>query len=340
MATMNGGAPPTLETVAAHAGVSRATVSRVINHSPKVSVEVREAVEAAIGELGYVPNRAARTLVTRRTDSLAMIVPEPDAFFFADPYLTTMVTEVNRSLDATELQLVLVMQGDGNDTPENGRMRRYVTSGHVDGVILVSVHEANPLPGILIGAGIPAVHGGRPTSSRLILPYVDVDNVLGARQATEHLLALDRRRVASIAGPADMTAGQDRLEGYRGALAAAGLAPNVRQGDFTEASGYRAARALLEADPGLDALFAASDLMARGALRALREAGRRVPDDVAVVGFDDLGVAEACDPPLTSVRQPIAQVARELVRMLRDLIDGRPVESVTLPTSLTRRASA
>jgi DNA-binding LacI/PurR family transcriptional regulator len=340
MATMNGGAPPTLETVAAHAGVSRATVSRVINHSPKVSVEVRAVVEAAIVELGYVPNRAARTLVTRRTDSLAMIIPEPDAFFFADPYLTTMVTEVNRALDATELQLVLVMQGAGNDTPEHGRMRRYVTSGHVDGVILVSVHEANPLPGILVGSGIPVVHGGRPTARQLIVPYVDVDNVLGARQATEHLLALGRRRIATIAGPADMTAGQDRLSGYRAAVEAAGAVSVVGRGDFTESSGYDAARALLDADPKLDAVFAASDLMARGALRALREGGRRVPDDVAIIGFDDLGVAEACDPPLTSVRQPIAQVARELVRLLRDLIDGARVDSVTLPTTLTRRASA
>jgi DNA-binding LacI/PurR family transcriptional regulator len=342
------GAAPTLETVAAYAGVSRATVSRVINHSPKVSPEVREAVEAAIGELGYVPNRAARTLVTRRTDSLAMIIPEPDAFFFADPYLTTLVTEVNRALDETELQLVLVMQGQGNGTA-HGRMERYVTSGHVDGVILVSVHEANPLPGILAAAGVPVVHGGRPAAAdgagpagrgARALPYVDVDNVFGARQAAEHLLALGRRRIATIAGPADMTAGQDRLAGYRAALEDAGREPLVRHGDFTEQSGYLAARALLEADPALDAVFAASDLMACGALRALRDAGRRAPGDVAVVGFDDLGVAEAADPPLTSVRQPIKRVARELVRLLLARLDGQDVESMTLPTTLTRRASA
>jgi len=342
---MTAGAAPTLETVAAYAGVSRATVSRVINHSPKVSPEVREAVEAAIDELGYVPNRAARTLVTRRTDSLAMIIPEPDAFFFADPYLTTLVTEVNRALDDTELQLVLVMQGQGNNTPAHGRMERYVTSGHVDGVILVSVHEANPLPGILAGAGVPVVHGGRPALSGTgrggeKLPYVDVDNVFGARQAAEHLLGLGRQRIATIAGPADMSAGQDRLEGYTAALGDAGRDPLLERGDFTEASGYAAARALLAADPGLDAVFAASDLMARGALRALREAGRRVPDDVAVVGFDDLGVAEAGDPPLTSVRQPIKLVARELVRLLLARLDGESVESMMLPTTLTRRASA
>jgi DNA-binding LacI/PurR family transcriptional regulator len=340
MATTTGGAAPTLETVAAYAGVSRATVSRVINHSPKVSPEVREAVEAAIDELGYVPNRAARTLVTRRTDSLAMIIPETDAFFFADPYLTAMVTEVNRALDPTELQLVLVMQGESGTTPTRGRMERYVTSGHVDGVILVSVHEANPLPGILVGAGVPVVHGGRPAAAHVQVPYVDVDNVFGARQATEHLLASGRRRVATIAGPLDMTAGQDRLAGYRDAVAAAGVEPLAVHGDFTERSGFEAARRLLERDPAIDAVFGASDLMARGALRALREAGRRVPHDVAVVGFDDLGVAEAADPPLSSVRQPIERVARDLVRLLLARIDGGQVESLTLPTTLTLRDSA
>lgn len=339
MGTMAGGPAPTLETVAAHAGVSRATVSRVINHSPKVSPEVREAVEAAIDELGYVPNRAARTLVTRRTDSLAMIIPEPDAFFFADPYLTTLVTEVNRALDPTELQLVLVMQGQGGAGPARGRMDRYVTSGHVDGVILVSVHEANPLPAILLGAGIPVVHGGRPAAS-VPIPYVDVDNVYGARQATEHLLSLGRRRIATIAGPLDMTAGQDRLSGYWKTLIAAGVEPRAAHGDFTERSGYEAARSLLAADPELDAVFGASDLMARGALRALREAGRRVPDDVAVVGFDDLGVAETTDPPLSSVHQPIGQVARDLVRLLLARVEGAAVESLTLTTTLTLRASA
>jgi DNA-binding LacI/PurR family transcriptional regulator len=336
---MTGGPAPTLETVAAYAGVSRATVSRVINHSPKVSPEVREAVEAAIEELGYVPNRAARTLVTRRTDSLAMIIPEPDAFFFADPYLTTMVTEVNRALDETELQLVLVMQGQGGARPARGRMERYVTSGHVDGVILVSVHEANPLPRILLGAGVPVVHGGRPAAP-VPIPFVDVDNVYGARQATEHLLSLGRRRIATIAGPLDMTAGQDRLSGYWKALDAAGVEPHAVHGDFTERSGYEAARALLDADPRLDAVFGASDLMARGALRALREAGRRVPEDVAVIGFDDLGVAAATDPPLSSVHQPIGQVARDLVRLLLARVDGTAVESLTLPTTLTLRVSA
>jgi DNA-binding LacI/PurR family transcriptional regulator len=331
---------PTLETVAAHAGVSRATVSRVINRSPKVSTAVRSRVEESIAELGYVPNHAARTLVTRRTDSIAMIIPEPDTFFFADPYLTTLVTEVNRALDTSGIQLVLVMQGRSRGTPARGRIEHYVTSGHVDGVILVSLHEANPLPSILADAGIPCVHGGRPPHPDPRLPYVDADNVLGTRQAVEHLVRIGRRRIATIAGPADMTAGQDRLAGYRGVLSGAGLPEHVARGDFTESSGESAMRELLAAEPDLDAVFAASDLMARGALGVLRAAGRRVPDDVALIGFDDLGIAEICDPPLTSVRQPIEQVADALVEILLTRIGGAEADPLILACPLTLRASA
>jgi DNA-binding LacI/PurR family transcriptional regulator len=332
----------TLETVAEQAGVSRATVSRVINRSPKVSSEVRERVQEAIRELGYVPNRAARALVTRRTDSIALIIPEPDVFFFADPYLTRLATEINRALEASEIQLVLVMQGPVAGRAHE-RMEDYVTSGHVDGVILVSVHEANPLPKALLSAGVPLVYGGRPSLPGLAVTCVDVDNVFGARQATEHLLAGGRRRIATISGPVDMTAGQDRLAGYRDAVAAAGLPPLIAHGTFTERSGFEAMNTLLAREPQLDAVFAASDLMARGALAALAQAGRRVPQDVAMVGFDDLGVAQDCDPALTSVRQPIEEVADGLVRLLMAQIGGQEagsVESLNLSTTLSVRESS
>ena len=333
----------TLETVAEQAGVSRATVSRVINRSPKVSPEARERVQEAIRELGYVPNRAARTLVTRRTDSIALIIPEPDVFFFADPYLTRLATEINRALDGSEIQLVLLMQGRAPAGRAHERMEDYVTSGHVDGVILVSVHEANPLPKALISAGVPMVYGGRPGQSELSVASVDVDNVFGARQATEHLLAGGRRRIATITGPGDMTAGQDRLDGYLAAMADAGLPPLVAHGDFTEHSGAEAMDRLLADEPELDAVFAASDLMARGALAALARAGRHVPDEVAMVGFDDLGVAQSCDPALTSVRQPIDEVAAGLVQLLVARIGGEDagaVGSLALQTTLTIRASS
>ncbi|HEV2637030.1 MAG TPA: LacI family DNA-binding transcriptional regulator [Actinocrinis sp.] len=333
----------TLETVAEHAGVSRATVSRVINRSPKVSPEARERVQAAIRELGFVPNRAARTLVTRRTDSIALIIPEPDVFFFADPYLTRLASEINHALDGSEIQLVLLMQSRTTSGGTYERMEDYCTSGHVDGVILASVHDDNPLPRALINAGIPVVYDGRPAQAGLAIASVDVDNVLGARQAAEHLVAGGRRLIGTITGPTDMTAGLDRLAGYHQALEAAGLAPLVANGSFTEQSGTDAMLELLEREPELDAVFAASDLMARGALTALAKAGRRVPQDVALVGFDDLGVAQSCEPGLSSVRQPIAEVAAGLVRLLTARIGGQDAESVgslTLATTLTVRESS
>ncbi|WP_268822315.1 LacI family DNA-binding transcriptional regulator [Yinghuangia soli] len=324
-----------METVAAVAGVSRATVSRVINNSPKVSPQVREAVEAAIAATGYVPNRAARTLVTRRTDSVALVIQEPEAHLFGDPYLTGIVRSVSEELSGTDTQLVLMMVKTDADQQ---RLERYLRGGHVDGALLVSLHGDAQLPGRLVGAGIPVVVGGRPLGPTAGLVYVDADNVGGARLATRYLHDLGRSRVATIAGPADMCAGVDRLAGYLDAVEGE---PVVVHGDFTRASGTAAMRELLERAPGLDAVFAASDLMAAAALAVLRESGRRVPDDVAVVGFDDVDAALWSDPPLTTVHQPVHEQGRRMTRLLLDAaIPGRPAEPEILPTRLVVRASA
>jgi DNA-binding LacI/PurR family transcriptional regulator len=190
-------------------------------------------------------------------------------------------------------------------------VERYVSGRHVDGVILLSTHGADPLPAALARAQVPVVSHGRPAGTAR-LPYGDCDNLGGARTAVRHLLERGRRRIATIAGPPDMTAGQDRLTGYREELAGSDRRSLVAMGDFTRESGAAATRRLLADDPGLDAVFAASDLMALGALHALRAAGRRVPDDVAVVGFDDIDAARFADPPLTTVHQPIAEVAQAM----------------------------
>lgn len=329
---------PTLETVAAEAGVSRATVSRVINGSPKVSAQVKEAVEVAITRLGYVPNRAARTLVTRHTDSIALVMREPAAFGLADPYLSSMVIAASQVLSASGLQLVLMMAQAG---PDHGKLADYARSGHVDGVILMSMHGGDPLPGVLLRAGVPTVVGGRLPGPLSGMSYVDVDNVDGARQAVRHLLGSGRRRIATIGGPLDMTAAADRLAGFREMLGEAGVAADlVEHGDFTRASGEAATHRLLERDPGLDAVFAANDLMAIGALGALRATGRRSPDDVAVVGFDDIELAAHTDPPLTTVHQPVPLQARTIVEMLRaQMATGEVGEPVVLPTELVVRAS-
>ena len=326
---------PTLEAVAERAGVSRATVSRVVNGAANVKPGLRTAVMQAVEELGYIPNSAARSLVTRRTDSIALVVSEPPSRVFSDdPFFSAVIRAVSQQLEAADRQVILMLV---SSAAGHARVERYVAGGHVDGVILLSMHGADPLPASLGRSRVPIVSHGRPASS-LPVPYCDCDNHGGARAAVEHLIAQGRRRIATIAGPPDMTAAQDRLAGYRTAVAAAGRPPIVAMADFTRESGTTAMRRLLADDPSIDAVFAASDLMAIGALGALRAAGRGVPGDVAVAGFDDIGLASFSEPSLTTVRQPVADVAACIVQML--LGDEPPAAPVILPTELVIRESA
>jgi len=335
---------PTLEAVAARAGVSRATVSRVVNGSDAVREPLAERVRQAVEELGYVPNQAARSLVTKRHDAVAVIVAEPETRVFADPFFARQLRGISKELTAHDNQLVLLLTEDRDD---HARVGRYLAGGHVDGALVISLHIDDPLPELIQSAGVPAVFGGRPdfTGGRDGVVYVDCDNRGGARDAVRHLIGLGRGRIAHITGALDQTSAVDRVDGYRDAVADAD--PElVVEGDFTSASGERAMRELLDRRPGLDAVFAGNDLMAAGALRVLRERGRRVPDDVAVVGFDDmLPIAEQTEPPLTTVRQGIEEMGRPMARMLLRRLDGTDAEDqapggLVLPTTLIRRASA
>lgn len=331
---------PTLEAVAARAGVGRGTVSRVVNGSPKVSEAAREAVLLAIDELGYVPNRAARALVTSRTDSIALVVSESEERLFAEPFFARIVRGITDELADSGMQLLLTF---ARTTQERVRLAQYLNGQHVDGVLLISLHGADPLPVTLEAAGMPTVVGGLPVGLQPA-SYVDIDNRGGARQAVDHLLTAGRRSIAIIAGPLDMTAGVNRLEGYRDALRAAGRPVDpglVGYGDFSEESGAAAMRELLLARPGLDAVFAASDPMALGAMRVLKDGGRRIPDDVAVVGFDDSPVGPHTDPPLSTVHQPVEQMGRQMTRLLLARIRGEAVDSleIVLPTRLVVRGS-
>jgi len=310
----------------------------VINGSPLVSARIRESVEQAIAKLGYVPNRAARSLVMRRTDSIALVIREPDATVLADPYLANIVLATSQALAGTGIQLILM---NAQNDAEHARLSDYVRGGHFDGVLLASMHGNDPLPGILVHSAVPTVVGGRPASRVGGLTYVDVDNVGGAQLATERLVGAGRRRVATIAGPPDMTAAADRLAGYRQALPGSAGDGLVAHGRFTLASGEQAMASLLQRDPELDAVFVANDLMAVGALRALRAAGRRVPEDVAVIGFDDIELAAHTEPPLTTVHQPVAEQARTMTELLLTQIGGAPAcAPVVLPTHLVERATA
>jgi DNA-binding LacI/PurR family transcriptional regulator len=313
----------------------------VINGSPKVSARSRAAVEQAIAELGYVPNRAARSLVTRRTDSVALVVPEAETRLFSEPYFSGIIRGVSAGLAETQMQLLLVLV---RDEKEYERLATYLSAQRVDGVLMMAVHRDDSLPDRLRELGVPTVLAGRRTD-REPLTHVRADSHGGARIAVEHLLAGGRRTIGTITGPLDMDAAEARLGGYHEALRNAGIALDealIAGGDFTEDGGRSAMRELLQRRPGLDAVFAASDVMASGAVLELRAAGRRVPEDVALIGFDDSIVAPHTDPPLTSVRQPIEEMGRTMAGLLLEEIaqPGAAPRAVVLPTELVVRESA
>ncbi|WP_030266930.1 LacI family DNA-binding transcriptional regulator [Streptomyces violens] len=342
-----GGSRPTLEAVAALAGVSRATVSRVVNGGTGVRTEIRERVQQAVTELGYIPNIAARSLVTRRTGAVAVVIAEPETRVFSDPFFAQQLRGIGRELGAADTQLLLMMVESDRD---HARIGRYLSGGHVDGALMFSLHRADPLPAMAAASGLPTVFGGRPDWSDESHAgehplYVDTDNRDGARQAVRHLLARGRRRIAVITGPLDQTSAQDRLDGYREALAPSSADPLlIADGSFTAEGGERAMAALLDAVPDLDAVFACSDLMATGALRTLRARGRRVPEDVAVVGYDDLAPAAWADPPLTTVRQDVQEMGRLMARLLLDRLaadgGGARLSPVVTPATLIVRDSS
>jgi DNA-binding LacI/PurR family transcriptional regulator len=331
-------APPTLADVARLAGVSSATASRVLTGSPHVQPQTRHKVEQAMAQLGYVRNRAARAMRPLRAGSIAFVVGEESAKFFADPFFARILWCVSSELAAADVLLVQLTLHSDRD---RHTVSRYLRSGHVDGAIFVSVHSRPDFD--ISGLGIPVVLCGRPIDGAPSLSYVDADNVGGARKAVTHLLRSGRRAVATIAGPPDLSAGVDRLLGYRKAMTAVGAADPglIAYGDFTRRSGEHALSRLVDHRPGLDAVFVASDLMAVGVLHALRRLGRRVPDDVAVVGFDDSPFAQYTHPSLSTVRQPVDAMAAQLVRQLLAQIgsqDHGPSHAV-LDTQLVLRES-
>lgn len=331
-------APPTLADVAELAGVSSATASRVLTGSARVSPQTRDRVEQAMVRLGYVRNRAARASQPRRAGSIAMVVGEESVKVFADPFFARMLRSVSNSLVAADLQLVLLTL---HSPREYRTVSRYLRSGHVDGALFVSMHGRPDFD--YDSLGIPIVLCGRPVSGAEQLTYVDADNVAGAWNAVKYLLDNGRKAIATIAGPPDMAPGIDRLLGYRKAMTAADVGDPgmVAYGDFGSASGEHALFRLIDHRPGIDAVFAASDLMAAGALRALRRLGRCVPDDVAVIGFDDSPSAQQARPKLTTVRQPVdAMAARMVSELLAQIANpGRQPTHIVLDTELVLRDS-
>ncbi len=333
---------PTLEDVAAYAGVSRSTASRALNDDAYVSSRSRAKVLDAARDLGYSPNQAARSLVTRRTGAVAVVLSEPESKVLDDPYFATVMHAAYRELAETGVQMLLMFVDSHDDMQ---RTLRFLEGGHVDGALVFAPHRGDQLPTALRLLRLPIVFGGRPGTRPRGVHAVDFDNRAGARLAVEHLLGTGRRRIGTVTGMLDHPAAADRLAGWREALADAGIDHTglSEAGDFTMASGERATAALLARAPDLDGVFAASDPMAAGAMRALRSAGRTVPGDVGVVGFDDHPtLAPAMSPPLTSVHQDPREQIRQMVKRLMALLTGDPVrpDTTVLPVTLVVRDSA
>lgn len=332
-------AAPTLEAVAAAAGVSRSTVSRVVNGSTQVRPEVVDAVNRAIDELHYVPNRAARSLANSQTMAIALVVPEDTARFFGDPFFAAIVQGISRAIEDSDYVLNLQL---ASPSKPSQKTIRYLLGGNVDGAIVVSHHSGDDFFTEL-DATIPVVFGGRPFHPEKHSNYfVDVDNSAGAAMGTRFLIDKGRKRIATIAGPIDMQAAVDRTTGWRHAMATAGQAADLlAYGDFTMAGGGRAMKELLQRDPQIDGVFVASDLMAMGAISVLRERGIRVPDQISIVGFDDSPAATSGDLPLTTVHQPSGEMGHKMASMVLQLLRGEPTErECIMPTRMVVRASA
>jgi DNA-binding LacI/PurR family transcriptional regulator len=341
---------PTLEDVAREAGVSRATVSRVINGIRNVDPDIQEVVRQAIERTGYAPNRAARSLVTRRAETIALVVSgagdehdgEQAAFtarVFADPFFGRVVTGVVGFLRPRAVHPVLMF---AESDSARKQVVDYLRQGSADGALVVSTHAADPMPAQLAAEGLPAVCFARPAVPAPV-SYVDLAHRDGGRLAARHLLERGRRRAATICGPLDVPAGQERLAGFREGMERGGVPyVPIAEGGFTLASGAAAMTRLLAEHPDVDGVFAANDLMAEGACQVLREHGRRVPQDVAVLGFDDSSVALTCSPPLTTVRQPVEEMASTMARLLQEFIHQERTEptSVIFEPELVVRESA
>lgn len=328
---------PTIEDVAREADVSRATVSRVLNGGNWVSSDKAKRVERAIKQTGYRINPHARSLATQRAGSVGLLLTESYERFFEDPNFSLIMRTAASALTEVDYPLVLIL---ADTAIEQQRAVSFMTGGHVDGALVLSAHRGRQgFLDDLIEAEVPLVAGGIPLGFEDRVSYVQAEDRDGARVMTRYLASLGRSRIAHIAGPQDMSGGTARLDGYRDVVGDQFADELVAFGDYSRASGARAMAELLGRGEAFDAVFAANDLMAAGALDVLANAGYAVPGDVALAGFDDAPVARQVTPGLTTMRQPFDRIAREMVRLLMDLVGGKPAARVSLPTELIVRES-
>lgn len=328
----------TIHDVAVEAGVSRGTVSRVVNGERYVSAEARAAIESAIQRVGYVPNTAARNLVMQRTQAVGFVVHEPHSLFVDDPNIGNILLGANESLSLADYQLVCLIVDSERDTD---RITRYLSGGFVDGVIMVSARDNDPITRLIERLALPAAFVGHPPDLRE-LPFVGIDNRTAARDITMELVGAGRSRIGMVAAALDRDSGADRFRGFQDALGDRFDPTLVAEVPlYSYDDGHRGMRTLLEREPAVDGVFAASDAVAAGALEALREAGRRVPEDVSIVGFDDSAWALRCSPALTTVHQPAAAVGQRAAEILLAQLRGEDadLDGSFVATSIVRRDS-
>lgn len=329
----------TLEDIAKQAGVSRSTASRVVNDDPNVSDAVRSKVQVVITQTGYHPHAAARSLASHRSWMIGLVLPRTVSNFFTDPYFPRLTQGVAQACNQHNYTLGLFLLDSKED--EKRIFPRISRKGLLDGILLQSANLEDELIDRLVSSDVPVMVVGRPFKTEGI-SYIDIDNVAAARKAVSYLIELGYQRIGTITGRMNSTAGIDRMEGYVKAITEHGWKIDQRliaEGDFTEHSGYKAMQQLLSVQP--EAIFAASDTMAIGAIRAVREEELRVPDNIAFIGFDDLPIASLSDFKLTTVHQPIFQFGEKAVETLIDMIENgiKPSRRIIMETELVIRDS-
>jgi len=329
-----------LEDIAEKAGVARSTVSRVVNGHSNVSEYARERVMAVIEATGYIPNAAARTLASQRSNTIGLVLPHSVSVFFTDPYYPHLIKGVAQACNQYDYTLALYLAGSKAD--QDKLFPRVSRKGLFDGIIVQSGHHADQsLLHDLMGTNLPVIVAGRPLYEKQI-SYIDIDNVAAAEKAVRHLISHNRKRIATITGPLESAVGLDRLEGYRQALRSAGMDVDellIVESNFTEAGGYTSMQTLLPYRP--DAVFAASDVMAIGAMQAVRDAGMSVPQDIAFIGFDDLPLPAVIELHLTTIRQPVVRFGAQAVKILTDMIksNSHEIHQEIMETELVIRGS-
>jgi LacI family transcriptional regulator len=328
----------TMKKIAELAGVSKATVSRVLNDYPHIRTEVRERVLDVVQETGYQRNNVARMLASDRSNMIGLVIPSEAETVFSDPYFPTLTRGISFAAITSKQTLALFL--GHSDIEAEQTIRNILANGLLDGIIITADHRGAYFEDQLVNNDMPFVFIGRPEIESDV-HYVDTDNVAGGRMATDYLIERGYRRIGII-GSNKNVPGDDRYRGYQEALLAHGLPLDeslVAFGDYSMESGVSAMQELIPAKP--DAVFVTSDTMALGALRTLREHDLHVPDDIAIVGYDDLPPAVQADPQLTTVRQPIEQTGHLAVETLLQLIENpqRPLRQIQLPNELIVRDS-